>query len=217
MKVGILGSGSVGKVLGAGFAMLGHEVMLGSREPERDDVKEWRKKAGGATKSGSFADAAKFCEIAVLATAWSGTENAIQLAGPENLKGKVVIDTTNPLDFSAGPGKPPRLAVAGQTSAGERVQQWLPQSRVVKAFNHVGNAHMFRPEFPGGPPDMFICGNDGSAKKEVAQVLRAFGWPEPIDLGGMESARYIEPLAMIWILEYFHTGSGAHAFKLLRK
>lgn len=217
MKVGILGSGSVGKVIGAGFATLGHEVMLGSREPERDDVKEWRKKAGGKTMSGSFADAAKFGEMAVLATAWSGTQNAIALAGAENLKGKVVIDTTNPLDFSAGPGKPPRLAVAGQSSAGECVQQWLPQGRVVKAFNHVGNTHMFRPEFPGGPPDMFICGNDALAKKEVGQVLRAFGWPDPIDLGGIEASRYIEPLAMIWILQYFNTSSGAHAFKLLRK
>ena len=217
MKVGILGSGSVGKALGTAFATLGHDVMLGSREPERDDVKEWKKKAGGTAKSGSFADTAKFGEIAVLATAWSGTQNAIQLAGPENLKGKVVIDTTNPLDFGAGPGKPPRLAVSGQSSAGEQVQQWLPQSRVVKAINTVGNPHMFRPEFPGGPPDMFICGNDASAKKEVAQVLRAFGWPDPIDLGGMEAARYVEPLAMIWILQYFNTGSGAHAFKLLRK
>jgi predicted dinucleotide-binding enzyme len=217
MKVGVLGSGSVGKVLGTAFATLRHDVMLGSREPERDDVKEWRTKAGGTAKSGSFSDAAKFGDLVVLATAWSGTQNAIQLAGTENMRGKVVIDTTNPLDFSAGQGKPPRLAVSGQTSAGEQVQQWLPQSRVVKAFNHVGNAHMFRPEFPGGPPDMFICGNDATAKKEVGQVLGAFGWPDPIDLGGMEAARYIEPLAMIWILDYFRTGSGAHAFKLLRK
>jgi hypothetical protein len=217
MKVGILGSGSVGKTLGAAFAALGHEVTMGSREPERDDVKEWRKTAGGKTKSGTFAEAAKFGDLAVLATAWSGTQNAISLAGPENLKGKVVIDTTNPLDFSAGPGKAPALAVAGRDSAGERVQQWLPQSRVVKAFNHVGNPHMFRPEFPGGPPDMFLCGNDDAAKREVGQVLRAFGWPDPIDLGGIEASRYLEPLAMIWIIHYFRTGNGAHAFKLLRK
>ena len=217
MKIGILGSGSVGKVLGAAFATLGHEVTLGSREPERDDVQDWRKKAGGKSKSGTFADAARAGDIVVLATAWSGTQNAIALAGPENMKGKVVIDTTNPLDFSAGPGKAPTLAVAGQVSAGERVQQWLPHSRVVKAFNHIGNTHMFRPEFPGGPPDMFICGNDASAKGEVAQILRAFGWPDPIDLGDIAASRYIEPLAMIWILHYFNTGSGAHAFRLLRK
>lgn len=216
MKVGILGSGSVGKVIGSAFANLGHEVMLGSREPDREDVKEWKKGAGSKAKAGTFEEAAKFGELAVLATAWSGTENAISLAQPANLAGKVVIDATNPLDFS-GPGKPPTLAVAGHDSAGERVQQWIPQGRVVKAFNHVGNMHMFRPSFPGGPPDMFIAGNDDGAKREVAKVLEAFGWPAAIDLGGIEASRYIEALAMIWILHFFKTGSGAHAFKLLRK
>jgi len=216
MKVGILGSGSVGKTLGLGFTTLGHEVMMGSREPERDDVTEWRKTTGGKGKSGTFTNAAIFGEIAILATAWSGTQNAIRIAKPENLAGKVVIDTTNPLDFS-GPGKPPTLAVAGSDSAGERVQQWIPQGRVVKAFNHVGNTHMFRPQFPGGPPDMFIAGNDDAAKLEVGKVLEAFGWPKPIDLGGIAASRYIEPLAMVWILHYFQTGNGGHAFKLLRQ
>lgn len=216
MKIGVLGSGSVGKALGVGFAALGHEVMMGSREPDRDDVKEWRKKAGSGAKSGSFADAAAHAELAVLATAWSGTENAIRLAKPENLAGKVVIDTTNPLDFSA-PGKPPVLAVAGDNSAGEWVQRWLPQARVVKAFNIVGNPDMFQPQYPGGPPDMFIAGNDDAAKREVGQVLQAFGWGEPIDIGGIESSRYLEPMAMVWILNYFRSGKGGTAFKLLRK
>lgn len=216
MKVGILGSGSVGKAIGAGFAALGHDVMMGSREPDRDDVKEWKKRAGGTASSGTFAQAAEHAELAVLATAWSGTENAIRLARPENLAGKVVIDTTNPLDFSV-PGKPPILAVAGSDSAGECVQRWLPQARVVKAFNIVGNPDMFRPQYPGGPPDMFIAGNDDSAKREVGQVLQAFGWPEPVDIGGIESARYLEPMAMVWIMNYFRSGKGGTAFKLLRK
>lgn len=216
MKIGILGSGSVGKALGVGFATLGHDVMMGSREPDRDDVKEWRKSAGGKTASGTFAEAAAHAQLAVLATAWSGTENAIKLAKPENLAGKVVIDTTNPLDFSA-PGKPPILAVAGGNSAGEWVQRWAPQARVVKAFNIVGNPDMFRPSFADGPPTMFIAGNDESGKTEVRQVLEAFGWPDTVDLGGIEMARYLEPLAMVWIITYFRQGKGGHAFKLLRK
>lgn len=216
MKIGILGSGSVGKAIGIGFATLGHDVMMGSREPERGDVKEWRKKAGGTTSSGTFAEAAQHAQLAVLATAWSGTENAVLLAGPENLAGKVVIDTTNPLDFSA-PGKPPILAVAGDASAGELVQSWLPQSRVVKAFNIVGNADMFRPQYPDGPPTMFIAGNDDAARNEVRQVLQAFGWPDVIELGGIENARYLEPMAMVWIVNYIRSQRGGTAFRLIRK
>jgi 8-hydroxy-5-deazaflavin:NADPH oxidoreductase len=215
MKIGILGTGSVGKALGIGFATLGHDVMMGSREPDREDVKEWRKKAGGKTRSGTFAEAAAHAELAVLATAWSGTENAIHLADPKNLAGKVVLDTTNPLDFSA-PNRPPTLAVSGDDSAGERVQRWLPQSRVVKAFNIVGNPDMFRPKFADGPPTMLIAGNDEAAKKEARQVLEAFGWPDVVDLGGIENSRYLEPLAMAWIITFFRSGKGGHAFKLIR-
>jgi len=215
MKIGILGSGDVGKALGAGFAALGHDVMMGTREPASEKVRAWVTKTGPKASAGSFAEAAAFAEVAAVATLWDGTENALRLAGPQNLAGKVVIDTTNPLDFSGGP--PPRLSVGQTDSAGERVQRWLPEARVVKAFNIVGNQHMFRPNFPGGPPDMFICGNDAAAKKTVAGICTAFGWPEPIDLGGIEAARYLEPLAMIWILTYFTTRSGNHAFKLLRK
>lgn len=216
MKIGILGSGSVGKAIGTGFAALGHDVMMGSREPEREDVKEWRKKAGGKTSSGTFAEAAQHAQLAVLATAWSGTENAILLAGPENLAGKVVMDTTNPLDFSR-PGQPPMLAVAGDASAGELVQSWLPQARVVKAFNIVGNPDMFRPQYPGGPPTMFIAGNDDPAKNEVRQVLEAFGWPDVVDLGGIENSRYLEPMAMVWIVNYIRSQRGGTAFRLIRK
>ena len=213
MKVGILGSGDVGQVLGSAFATLGHEVKMGTRDPGQDRVQAWVKKNGARVSAGSFAEAARFCELAVLATGWPGTENAITLAGPDHLAGKVVIDVTNPLDFSSGA---PRLAVGHADSGGERVQRWLPKARVVKAFNTVGNPHMFRPNFPGGPPDMFICGNDKSAKEKVTTILKDFGW-SVIDFGGIEGARYLEPLAMVWILHYFHTKTGDHAFKLLRK
>jgi 8-hydroxy-5-deazaflavin:NADPH oxidoreductase len=163
--------------------------------------------------AGSFADAAGFGELLVLATKWDGTENAIKLAGPRNAAGKVVIDVTNPLDFASGA---PQLAVGYTDSGGERVQRWLPQAKVVKAFNIVGNSAMVNPKFPGGPPDMFIAGNDDGAKRTVADICKAFGWPAA-DLGGIESARYLEPLAMVWIVYGFRTNTWNHAFKLLRK
>ena len=213
MRIGILGTGDVGRVLGSGLASLGHEVKIGSRTPQKPEVKEWLKAAGPKTSAGSFAEAAAFGEMAVLATLWIGTENAIKLAGSQNLAGKMVIDTTNPLDFSTGT---PRLSVGHTDSAGETVQRWLPQSRVVKAFNHVGNAHFIKPQFPDGPPTMFICGNDGGAKKIVSGLLEAFGWAV-IDIGGIEGSRLLEPLAMLWILYGFRTSTWSHAFKLLRR
>ena len=214
MKIGILGTGDVGQALGIGFTKLGHDVKMGSRDPHQEKVKAWVNKAGAKASAGTFAEAAAFGEMAVLCTIWTGAENAIRLADPANLAGKVVIDTVNPLDFSGG--IPPKLAVGHTDSAGERIQRWLPHSQVVKAFNIVGSAHMFKPEFPGGPPDMFICGNDEQAKAAVTDLLKTFGWAV-IDIGDMECARYLEPLAMVWIRHFFRVNSVNHAFKLLRK
>ena len=214
MRIGILGTGDVGQVLGAGFARLGHEVKMGSRNPNQEKVKVWLDKTGQGVSAGTFAEAAAFAEVAVLATHWEGTENVIRLADPRNLAGKVVIDATNPLDFSVG--APPKLAIGHTNSGGEEVQRWLPASHVVKAFNMVGNPHMVNPQFPGGPPDMFICGNHAQAKQTVTDFLKAFGW-SVIDLGGIELSRYLEPLAMIWIHYSINTQSGNYVFKLLRK
>jgi predicted dinucleotide-binding enzyme len=213
MKIGILGTGDVGRALGSGFVKHGHEVKIGSREAGNEKAEAWRQQAGGKASTGTFAEAASFGEIVVLATLWTGTENALRLAGHENLAGKTVIDTTNPLDFSTGA---PRLAVGFDTSAGEQIQAWVPGAHVVKAFNMVGNAHMVDPQFPGGPPDMVIAGNDAGAKQAVTDILKDFGWGV-VDLGGIESSRYLEPLAMVWILHYFQTKNGNHAFKLLHK
>jgi predicted dinucleotide-binding enzyme len=212
MKIGILGSGEVGQKLADGLVAIGHTVKMGTRSP--DKVSTWAARHGGKASVGSFSDAASFGEIAVLATSWEGTSSALQLAGAGNFSGKVVIDVTNPLDFSKG--VPPRLAVGRDDSGGETVQRLLPGARVVKAFNIVGNPHMFRPDFPGGPPTMFICGSDGSAKKQATEILDAFGW-ETVDIGGIEMSRLLEPLAMLWIMYYFKTGTGNHAFKLLQK
>lgn len=214
MKIGIIGSGIVGQTLGRAFATLGHDVKIGTRRVNDEKMTAWAKQAGPKASVGSVADVATFGDVVVLATAWSGTENAIQLAGPKNLAGKVVIDVTNPL--APAPNGPPTLAVGGSDSAGEQVQRWLPQSQVVKAFNIAGNALMFRPQLPGGPPDMFIAGNDAGAKQSVTDILTSFGW-STIDLGGIAASRYLEPLAMVWILYGFATNTWNHAFKLLRK
>jgi predicted dinucleotide-binding enzyme len=214
MKIGMLGSGGVGQSLGLGFVSLGHEVMVGSRDPGKDDIKAWKAKAGAKASAGTLAEAAAFAEMAVLATQWSGAENAIKLAGPDRLAGKVVMDVTNPLLFR--PKALPVLAVAGQDSAGEQIQRWLPKARVVKAFNTVNHAHMFKPSFPGGPPDMFICGDDPAAKALIAGICRDFGWGV-IDMGGIEGARLIEPLAMIYIQNAIRTDCWDYAFKLLKK
>ena len=208
MKIGIIGSGDVGQRLADGFIELGHTVKIGSRDPNQKKVTEWIDKHDNGR-------AASFGELNVLATSWAGTADAIRMVDPQNFAGKVVIDVTNPLDFSEGMA--PRLAVGHTDSAGETVQRMLPNSKVVKAFNIVGNPHMVHPNFPGGPPTMFICGNDDEAKKNVIDnILTKFGW-ETIDIGGIEGARLLEPLALLWITHYFRTGTGDHAFKLLRK
>lgn len=134
-------------------------MKLGTRSPDAPKVREWLGQAGARATAGSFEDAAAFAELAVLATRWEGTENALKLAGPERLAGKVVVDVTNPL--SHGPGGAPTLALGFTDSAAEQVQRWLPGARVVKAFNIVNAAHMYKPAFPGGPPDMLICGDVG--------------------------------------------------------
>src|SRR5690348_10680123 len=123
MNIGVLGTGDVGRVLGSAFARLGHDVKIGSREPRSDKLRVWLEQTGPNATSGTFAEAAAFGEVVVLATLWSGTQSALGLAGPDQLSGKVVIDATNPLDFSQGA---PRLALGHTDSGGEQVQRWLP-------------------------------------------------------------------------------------------
>lgn len=211
MKAGIIGSGEVGQRLGDGLIGLGHDVTIGSRDTQK--LAAWVNKHGKAASAGSFSDAATYGEMVVIATSWAGTKSAIELAGTRNFAGKTVIDVTNPLDFSS---MPPKLTVGCTDSAGETVQRLLPDAQVVKAFNIVGNPLMVHPDFPGGRPTMFICGNDDGAKKAVNGIVTAFGW-ECIDIGGVEGSRLLEQLAMLWITYYFRTNTGNHAFKLLRK
>lgn len=209
MKIGILGSGDVAKSLANGFIKRGDAVMLGTRDASK--LAEWQKEHAGA-RVGSFAQTAAFGEIVVLATFGMATESAIEQAGPQTFAGKIVIDTTNPLRFDeAGI----HLAINGNDSLGERVQKALPGARVVKAFNTVGNQYFVEPKFAGGPPSMFVAGNDGAAKNDVAAIVQGFGW-ESVDLGGIESSRYLEAMCMAWLVYGVRTGTWHHAFKLLR-
>jgi len=213
MKVGILGSGDVGKALGRGFIALGHSVVMGARDAGNPKAAAWVKEAGPKASAGTFKDAATAGEIVVLATLGTATEDILRSIGPDPFKGKSVLDATNPLDFSKGA---PRLVGGVGDSGGERHQKLLPGAHVVKAFNTVGNAFMFRPEFPGGPPDMFLCGNDEGAKKSVAAICKDFGWAV-IDLGGIDAAHFLEAMCMVWVLSAMKTNAWSQAFKMLRK
>jgi predicted dinucleotide-binding enzyme len=211
MKVGILGSSDVGKSFARAFGALGHEVVIGSRSPEK--LSDFVSGEGDRVTNGTFEDAARSGDLIVLATHGMATEEALTMAGRSNFDHKVVIDATNPLDQSGGV---PRLAIGFTDSLGEQIQRSIPNARVVKAFNTVGNPLFFKPELPGGPPDMFIGGNDADAKKLVSQVCDAFGWGV-IDLGGIEASRYLEPMCMAWVLHGVISGTWMHAFKMLHK
>ncbi|MGA7615552.1 MAG: NADPH-dependent F420 reductase [Thermoanaerobaculia bacterium] len=211
-KIGVLGSGDVGQTLGGAFATLGHNVMMGSRDRKNEKALGWANSTGENASVGTFAQAAEFGELIVLATLGTATEAIVRAAGAETFAGKTVIDATNPLTFS--PNGPPGLSVGFDDSLGERIQRLAPEARVVKAFNTVGHTLMFQPQLPGGPPDMFLCGNDEDAKKSVSEICREFGWGV-IDLGGIEASRYLEPLCMAWVLHGIRSGSWTHAFKML--
>ena len=215
MRIGILGTGVVGHALGTGFISRGHDVMMGGRDSANAKAKEWAVRSGGRARTGTFADAAAFGEAVALATLWEGTQHALTLAGADALAGKLVMDATNPLVFTTG--APPALALGHNDSGGEQVQRWLPKSRVVKVFNIVGHTEMIDPSFEHGPPDMFYCGNDAAAKVQVAEFLEAFGWPSAIDIGGIEGARLLEPMCILWVVYGFKTNGWHHAFKMLRK
>jgi predicted dinucleotide-binding enzyme len=212
MRIGILGTGDVGRALGKGFLALGHEVKMGAREAGNEKAVRWAREVGGKASAGTFAEAAKFGEWIALATLGLANASALEQAGRDNFAGKIVLDATNPLDFGKGA---PRLAAPGGVSGGEQVQQLLPGAKVVKVFNTVGNALFFKPQLPGGPPTMFLCGDDKPAKAQVVALLKDFGW-ESLDAGGIESAHYLEAMCLVWVLTAAPTNSWTQAFKMLR-
>jgi predicted dinucleotide-binding enzyme len=212
MKIGVLGTGDVGRALADAFIDQKHEVRMGSRNAGNEKAAAWAQKAGKKASLGTFGDAAGFGELIVIATLGTATEDVLEQAGPANFDGKLVLDTTNPLDFSGG--MPPKLSISGNDSLGERVQRALPGAHVVKCFNTVGNVLMYKPKLKGGPPTMFIAGNNEDAKKQTTELLTQFGW-ETSDIGGIESSRYLEAMCLAWVLHGIKTGSWGHAFKLL--
>ncbi|HEV8594445.1 MAG TPA: NAD(P)-binding domain-containing protein [Thermoplasmata archaeon] len=214
MNVGILGSGDVGKALGRGFAAHGHDVMIGSRTPEKPELKAWAKEVGKKGSVGTFDKAAAHGELLVLCTQGAATEAVIDLAGPRHFDGKVVIDVTNPLDFSKG--MPPGLFVGTTDSLGERIQRKVPKAKVVKCFNIVSNVTMINPKMKDGTPDMLIAGNDAAAKKTVAGILKDWGWPEPIDVGGIDGARWLEAMVPLWVRACQAVGSWTVGWRVLR-
>jgi 8-hydroxy-5-deazaflavin:NADPH oxidoreductase len=187
LKVGILGSGDVGRALGRGFASRGYDVKIGSRTPDSEKLKQWLNQVEGKATVGTFAEVADHGEMLILAIMGSAAENAIDLAGNEKFAGKVMIDVTNPLDFSNGAA--PGLFVGTNDSLGERIQRKLPLARVVKCFNTVPNPQMVNPDFGKEELEMLICGNDMEAKQKVIGILKEFGWRGAIDIGGIEEAR----------------------------
>jgi len=211
MKVGILGSGDVAKTLGIGFLQHGHDVMLGTREAAK--LADWTKQ-NPKGRVGSFAEVAKFGELVVLAVKGSVAANALRAAGVANLTGKPVIDVTNPLADQPPVNGVLKFFTTLDESLMERLQREFAAIRFVKAFNSVGNARMVNPQFKGGKPTMFICGNDEAAKKTVRGILDQFGW-ETADMGKAEAARAIEPLCMLWCIPGFLRNEWTHAFKLL--
>lgn len=197
MRIGVLGTGDVGIRLGSKLVSLGHDVKMGSRTAENAKAAEWARANGPRASAGTFADAAKFGEVVFNCTAGSISLEALKLAGGKNLGGKVLVDVANPLDFSKG--MPPTLTVCNTDSLGEQIQRAFPDAKVVKALNTMGNELMVNPGLVPGEHDTFVCGNDPLAKAKVVEMLRAFGWKSPIDLGDITAARGLEMVLPVWV------------------
>lgn len=213
MKIGVLGSGSVGQTLAGGFLKHGHQVTIGTRNPAGDGLKKWQGE-NPKGRAGTYADAAKFGELLVIATRGGVVTQVIESAGRGNFAGKVLIDVNNPiaeappvngvLEFFTGPNE----------SLGETIQAFAREARVVKAFNSVGAGRMVNPHYEQGTPTMFIAGEDAAAKEVVSGLIRELGW-EPFDCGGIIASRALEPLCMLWCIPGFRQNQWTHAFKLL--
>jgi 8-hydroxy-5-deazaflavin:NADPH oxidoreductase len=196
MKIGVLGSGTVGQTIGSKLVALGHEVTIGTRDPKKLD--EWLGKAGSRAAAGSFAEAAAFGEIVFNCTAGMASLDALKAAGDKALGDKILIDIANPLDFSKG--MPPSLSVCNTDSLGEQIQQAFPRLRVVKTLNTMNADLMVRPSLLSGDHDVFVSGNDGQAKARVTEILKDwFGWKSVVDLGDITTARGTEMFLPLWL------------------
>ncbi len=216
MKIGIIGTGIVGRTLAKGFLDLGHDVLLGTRNIQKEEVKIFLAENSRAL-AGSFSDAAKFGDIIVLTVAGRIAKDAIDLTDKNDYRGKTVIDTTNPISQEPAVNGVMKFFTGANDSLGEQIQSWLPEAYIVKCFNIVGSSFMINgKQFGESLPTMFICGNNQHAKNQVTDILTAFHW-ETLDCGMIEASRAIEPLCMLWCIPGFLYNQWSHAFKLLRK
>jgi len=198
MRIGILGTGVVGKTLGAKLTKLGHDVRMGSRSAGGEKARAWIKEAGGKSSEGTFADASAHAEIVFNCTSGMASLEALRAAGAKNLEGKTLIDVANPLDFSKG--MPPTLSVCNTDSLGEQIQRAFPTAHVVKSLNTVSANVMVNPSIIPGVHDMFVSGNDAKAKAQVIDLLKTgFGWKEVMDLGDITGARAQEMHLALWL------------------
>jgi predicted dinucleotide-binding enzyme len=187
--------------------------MIGSRDADKPELREWLSVEGAGIEAGTFAQTAAHGELLVLAVLGTAAQDAIGDAGPVNFSGKVVIDAMNPLDFSGG--FPPKLSISGEDSLGERVQRTLPDAKVVKAFNTIGNPYFVDPSLSEGQPTMLIAGDDEGAKRTVGDVLADFGWSDVVDIGGIAGSRELEAICIAWVKIGGARGAWDHGFKLL--
>ncbi|NML19453.1 NAD(P)-binding domain-containing protein [Pseudoflavitalea sp. G-6-1-2] len=212
MKIGIIGAGSVGKVLAKGWIDVGHSVKISSRDPHSESLFVWKEQMGSECHTGSFEEAAAFGDVIILAVNWSGIEAVLQKIGQTALHNKVVIDLSNAVEFS----ETPQLALKG-ISAGELIQQWLPESRVVKTLNMVGSSSMVHPHYDEGIPAMFLCGNDEEAKQIVEGLLQQIGWKTILDIGDITRSGLLESLMLTCLISEIKQQCFGAAFALLRK
>jgi predicted dinucleotide-binding enzyme len=197
MKIGVLGTGTVGAAVATKLVEIGHEVRMGAREAGNEKARRWASGAGRGASQGTFADAASFGEIVFNCTLGTASLDALRAAGAQNLKGKILVDVSNPLDFSKG--MPPVLTTPQGDSQGESIQRAFPDARVVKTLNTVNAGVMGHPERVGGESDLFLCGNDAEAKSRVRKLLTEMGWKGAIDLGDLKGARGMEAYLLLWL------------------
>jgi predicted dinucleotide-binding enzyme len=213
MTFAVLGTGSVGRAIASKLVSLGHDTWMGSRTADHEGAAAWSEDAGPLAQHGTFHDAASRAEVVVLAVAGQHALSVVEAAG-DALHGKVLLDLTNPLDFSKG--FPPRLSVGNDDSLGEQIQRAVPQARVVKTLNTLANELMVAPEALPEPTEVFVAGDDDEAKRVAAGVLRSFGHGDPIDLGGIDASRGLEAWLLLWTRLYGTLGTGRFNLKLVR-
>jgi len=216
MKFGVIGTGMVGSTLAGKLISLGHEVKMGSRSASNEKAAAWVKQAGKGASQGTFADAAAFGEVVFVCTKGDVTLDAVRLAGIDNLKGKVVIDVSNPLDFSKG--MPPSMIpeLTNTNSLGEELQKLIPASYVVKTLNTINCEVMVNPSMLQDDSEILISGNDSNAKSKVIGILRSFGWKNPIDLGDITTARGTEMYIALWMRLMGVLGTAQFNFKIVK-